>query len=116
MFARLGVVALLALLAAACATGAAAPEPVTLAELVADEERYDGRVVLTEGIVRTHDAPRHFWIEDDDLHRVELVPQEEVADLVGQDVRVVGRFSFADDRGRVIELDELDVLTDRPTT
>jgi hypothetical protein len=111
---RLPVAVLVIVLATACASGPAEPEAVTLADLVAEQDHYDGRVVLTEGTVRTYDSPRHYWIEDVELHRVELVPDEEVADLVGQDVRVIGRFTFADDRGRVIEVQELEVLTDRP--
>ncbi|TVP70664.1 MAG: glucose-inhibited division protein B [Nitriliruptor sp.] len=86
------------------------PEPVTLAELVAEEARLDGTVVLVEGTVRTYDDPPHSWIEDPEHHRVELFPHERVADLAGERVRVEGRFTFDPDRGRGIDVEALEVL------
>lgn len=109
------VVAAAVLLAlSACAAEPTGPEPVTLAELAAQQEQHDGTFVVTEGIVRTYDTPPHYWIEDVDLNRVELVPMKDVEGLVGHEIRVVGRFSFQDDRGRVITVDDLEVLRERP--
>jgi hypothetical protein len=48
---------------------------------------------------------------------VELEPQDLVAAHVGDLIRVTGRYSFRDDRGRLIEVDDLDVIEpgdDRP--
>ena len=86
------------------------PEAVTLAQLVAEQDRLDGAVVLVEGTVRTYDDPPHSWIEDREQHRVELFPHADVADLAGARVRVEGRFTFDPDRGRGIDIEALEVL------
>jgi hypothetical protein len=93
------------------------PTPVTLAELVEDQHGFDGDLVTVEGTVRSYDAPLHHWIEDVDQHRVELEPQDLAAAHVGDRIRVTGRYRFHDDRGRLIEVDDLDVIEpgdDRP--
>lgn len=100
--------AVLAVVLLAC--GASGPTAVSLAELVADQERLDGQLVVSEGTVHTYDDPRHYWIEDDEVNRVELVPHEVVGELVGARVRVTGRYHYRDDRGRLIEVDDLQVL------
>lgn len=92
------------------------PQVVSLAQLVTEQDAYDGSTVIAEGTVQTHDQPRHYWIEDADQHRVELFPPEAVADLVGQRIRVTGRFTFRDDRGRGIDIDDLEVLGEAPTS
>ena len=99
--ALLVLAAALTMTLSACASEPSGPEAVTLAELVAEQEHYDGTLVVSEGVVRTYDTPRHFWIED-------------VEGLVGHEIRVVGRFSFQDDRGRVITIEDLEVLRQRP--
>lgn len=99
-------------LLAGCAGGPDVPNPVTLAELVVEQDRYDGQLVETEGTVRTYDRPRHYWIEDEAVNRVELVPAETAADHVGARVRVRGRFSFRDDEGRRITVEQLEILED----
>ncbi len=88
---------------------------VSLADLVAEQDAYDGSTVIAEGTVQVHDEPRHFWIEDADQHRVEVFPPDAVADLVGQRIRVTGRFTFRDDRGRGIDIADLEVLGEAPT-
>ena len=90
-------------------------EVVSLADLVAEQDAYDGSTVIVEGTVQTRDEPRHFWIEDAGQHRVELFPPDAVADLVGQRIRVTGRFTFRDDRGRGIDIADLEVLGEAPT-
>ena len=97
-------------LLAGCAAGPDAPSPVTLADLVVEQDRYDGQMVVTEGTVRTYDRPRHYWIEDDAVNRVELVPPEAAADHVGARVRVRGPFTFRDDEGRRITVEQLEIL------
>jgi hypothetical protein len=91
------------------------PTAVELAELAGDQEGFHGEVVVTEGVVRSFDDPLHYWIEDADVNRVELVPEELVEDHVGDEVRVTGRFTFRDDEGRRIEIDEFEVLTEGGT-
>lgn len=93
-----------------CAPGRTVPEPVELAELVADPDRYLGEMVIVEGVVRAHDDPAHAWIEDEVPHRVGLEPLEAVEDLLGQVVRVVGRFDVVDAAGRVLEVEQVQVL------
>ena len=108
------VVALASIALLGCA-GDSAPQVVSLADLVGEQDVYDGSTVSAEGTVQTHDQPRHYWIEDAQQHRVELFPHDAVADLVGQRVRVTGRFTFRDDRGRGIDIDELEVVGETPT-
>jgi hypothetical protein len=98
------------LVVAGCGVGTDTPVSATLADLTTDTDRYEGRIVTTQGVVRTFDQPRHYWIEDVDLHRVELVPQEAVAEHLGLEIRVTGRFTFRDDEGRRIVVEELEVI------
>jgi len=76
---------------------------VSLKVLADYQQGYDGRTVVTEGKVRTFDDPRHYWIEDDDLNRVAITPDDAVAEHVGQSVRVTGVFSASREAGRSIE-------------
>lgn len=108
------VVMVAGLVALGCAGGASEPRAVSLAELVREQDAHDGATVIAEGTVQTYDEPRHYWIEDAEQHRVELFPHELVEDLVGHRVRVTGRFTFVDDRGRGIDIDELDVVSEPP--
>lgn len=106
------VVAALAFAAGACVPGGT--PRVTLAELVDGADRYDGREVVTEGVVRVWDDPLHHWIEDPQDHRVEVGPDEAVEDLVGARVRVRGEFRFDPERGRAITVEGLEVVEDPP--
>lgn len=83
---------------------------VSLATLADYQEGYDGRDVVTEGIVRTFDDPRHYWIEDEDLNRVAIEPESSVADRVGERVRVQGRFTASREAGRLIEAEAVSPL------
>ncbi|MCC5947141.1 MAG: hypothetical protein JJT89_01685 [Nitriliruptoraceae bacterium] len=94
--------------------GPQGPQQVALAELVEDTASYEDTEVVTEGVLRAFEEPFHVWIEDEVPNRVELVPVEQVEDLVGLRVEVRGTFTFADDRGRVIDLDEVTVLEGDP--
>lgn len=84
---------------------------VSLATLAAQEGAYDGTLVRTQGVVRTFVQPRHYWIEDDYPNRVALEPEELVAPLLGQTVRVVGRFNFDERKGRLIRVEEIASLS-----
>ena len=89
---------------AGCAESA---PPETLEVLVAQQASFDGQRVRTAGTVREFDSPHHVWIEDAGLNRVELRPAEWLAERVGQQVEVVGRFTFASDVGRRIQLESV---------
>ncbi len=75
--------------------------------LVAQQENFQGRLVRTRGVVRGHPDPRHYWLEDAALNRVGLTPDDAVSALVDEEVEVTGRFSFARDRGRRIEVQQI---------
>jgi hypothetical protein len=108
-----GVAALATLALLGCADASdGEPTTVELVELVEEQEGFDGRHVVARGVVRTYDDPRHYWIEDADQHRVELVPEELVSPHVGDEIEVTGRFTFRDDEGRRIAIEELEVLSD----
>ena len=111
MTVRTALVLLALLLGAACSSGAATE--VDLRVLAEQQEAWDGRVVQVTGVLRTHDAPEHYWVEDDAQHRVELVPDDGLAMLVGRRVTARGRFTFREDEGRRIEVDSL-VRADDP--
>lgn len=100
------VLALLLLVVPACTTDSGVTE-ASLEELTVQQESWDGRRVRAGGVLRTFDEPLHYWIEDEDLNRVELVPVDGLDELVGRTVRVEGTFSFDDQRGRRIEVEEL---------
>lgn len=91
------------------------PSEVALVDLVVDQDTHEGELVTTQGVVRTFDEPRHYWIEDDDQNRVELVPQDRVSSHLGDRIEVTGRFTFRDDEGRRIEVGQLEVLDDGST-
>jgi hypothetical protein len=98
-----------------CSGGDGPPSEVALVDLVVEQDTHEGELVTTEGVVRTSDEPRHYWIEDDDQNRVELVPQDRVSPHLGDRVEVTGRFTFRDDEGRRIEVDQLEVLREGTT-
>lgn len=99
---------LLLFLSPGCGPGE--PTRVELEQLARFQSEFDGRWVATEGRLRMHESPRHFWIEDDALHRVEVRADEEPASLVGRRVRVVGRFSYHRERGRAIRVARLEAI------
>lgn len=92
--------------------GETAPTRLELGDLARFSEQYDGERVSTAGHVRTHPDPEHYWLEDEDLNRVAVHPDSAVKSLVGERVRIVGRFRFSRDAGRSIEAEE--VTADAP--
>lgn len=86
---------------------------VTLEELVNHHGAFEGEVVVTRGTVQTVEEPRHYWLEDDEVNRVGLQPDERVSRLVGEDVIVRGRFSYSRDEGRWIRVDEVTIDVQR---
>lgn len=99
---RLGMALLLALAVSACGEADSATAELRLADLVRFQDRYDGDTVATSGVVHMFDDPEHYWIEDDELNRIRIVPHDAVSELVGERVRVDGRFEYDPSQGRVI--------------
>jgi hypothetical protein len=112
---RLAVVRLTLLLVVTASAGAllqggcggAGPSEVPLAVLAAEPRSFDGRLVRTRGVVRSVEEPLHYWIEDADFNRVQLVPPESAEPYLGRDVLVSGRFSYAQRAGRRIEVEDI---------
>ena len=104
---RLGLILVVASWALACGRHNGRPVDVTLSSLARYQEAYQGQLVRTEGVVRTFEPPLQYWIEDNEPNRVALEPVGLVAPLLGQEVRVVGRFHFDDQTGRVIHIQEI---------
>ncbi|MFU8815688.1 MAG: hypothetical protein ACNA7W_10100 [Pseudomonadales bacterium] len=75
----------------------------SLESLAQQPSAYEGRRVVTEGVVRTFAKPRHYWIEDEDLNRVAIEPDHLVSPYLGQVVTVTGRFSASLTSPRTIE-------------
>lgn len=101
-------------LAGACADESA-PATVTLAELVAGQEDYGGRLVETRGVVRrfgeAEDATTlHYVVEDEMANRVALRPNDVAERYAGEDVVVVGSFRYREQEGRSIEIERIEAL------
>ncbi|MDY7115201.1 hypothetical protein RAN53_02455 [Halomonas sp. SSL-5] len=86
---------------------------VPLPVLAAEPATHDGSRVATQGVVRRFEEPLHYWIEDEDLHRVEIFPHDEIAPHLGEAVRVEGRFAFSPDEGRRLTLERVTRLAER---
>lgn len=100
-----------ALLLTSCADGESA-QPVPLMALHAQPKDFDGETVITEGVVRRFEDPLHYWIEDDQVRRVAVVPGDPVADHLGQRVRITGRFTHDAEQGRRLRPEQVTVLDD----
>jgi len=105
-------VSVLAVMLASCGDRELDPVELRLADLVRFAEGYKGKLVATSGVVRSHPDPEHYWIEDEELNRIELRPKTAAAPLAGKSVRVVGRFRYPPQQGRSIEIDRVEVVTD----
>ena len=89
------------------------PVSATVADLVANQEGYDGRRVETTGIVRpfgpAEGATRvHYVVEDHQANRVAIVPDDIAERYTAQEVTVVGPFRFTEQEGRSIEIERID--------
>ena len=82
---------------------------VTSVFAVAVSACMDDSAVATQGILRTHASPRHYWIEDDALNRVELIHADDLGSRVGKRLAVRGKFRYAADQGRRIEVRHLEL-------
>lgn len=104
------VAGLVAVLLAGCGKEERLAE-VPLPVLANNPAAHDERRVATRGVVRRFEDPRHYWIEDEDLHRVELFPHERIATYLGEAVRVEGRFRFSPTEGRRLMLERVERLS-----
>jgi hypothetical protein len=98
--------------AIAC-TSESGPTETSVAELVAKQEDYVGRLVETRGVVRRfgpeEGATRlHYVVEDKEANRVALVPNDTAAPYTGQEVLVVGSFRFSEQDGRNIQIERIE--------
>lgn len=81
---------------------------VPLAMLTKSSAAYDDSQVVTRGVVRRFEDPLHYWIEDDELNRVEIFPQERIAPYLGEVVVVEGLFRFSATEGRRLTLTDIE--------
>lgn len=86
----------------------------SLAQLVAQQAAYDGRLVAARGVLRRYGSPQHYWLEDRDYNRVAVATTADLDARVGQTVRVRGVFRYDPRRGRRIEVQRLDGAGDTP--
>lgn len=96
-----------------CGDESAVPVGATVAELVVNQEGYDGRRVETAGVVRqfgpAEGATRlHYVVEDQQSNRVSIAPNDVAERYTGQYVTVVGSFRFSEQEGRGIEIERID--------
>jgi hypothetical protein len=98
-----------ALLLLACGGEPPATE-VPLSVLANNPAVHDDSRVATSGVVRHFEDPLHYWIEDEDLNRVEIFPHEWIATHLGEAVRVEGHFRFSPREGRRLTLERVDLL------
>lgn len=101
------MIGLMALLMLAGCDYSDAPQAAPLHLLASEPEQYQDTLVVTTGVVRTFAEPRHYWVEDDDLNRVEIRPMAKIEKRVGERVSVTGTFHFAMDKGRWIEAESV---------
>jgi len=78
---------------------------VSLDELARNPSIYSGREVRTGGKLRYHPAPPHYWIESAAGARVEVIGLQDPVLMRGTELRVAGRFSYSQERGRLIEVE-----------
>ncbi|MDR5906156.1 hypothetical protein [Franzmannia qiaohouensis] len=83
---------------------------VPLYVLAGEGSAYDGERVVTQGVVRRFEDPLHYWVEDQDLNRVELFPHDAVAEHLGEQVRVSGTFRLGERGGRRLTVTRLETL------
>ncbi len=90
--------------------GEAQVAEVPLPVLVNNPEAHDDSRVVTWGQVRRFEDPLHYWVEDEDLNRVEIFPHERIAPHLGEVVRVEGHFRFSPREGRRLTLGRVERL------
>lgn len=106
LYTMLAIIGACALIACGADTGTV--EEVALAEIASRQQAYDGRILRIRGTVRGFHDPRHYWLEDGHLNRVGLEPEELIAPHLGREVSVVGRYTYARDRGRRVAITSIE--------
>lgn len=85
------------------------PVDVPLATLAAEQEAYDGRTVVTEGVVvevqDTMEAEPYYVLQDESDNRVRLLPTADARPHENQRVTVTGDFRFVPERGRELHVE-----------
>ncbi|PAU78964.1 glucose-inhibited division protein B [Halomonas salipaludis] len=104
----LAAVLLVVLFLSGC--GSDSDSQVPLYVLASEGDAYDGERVVTQGVVRRFEDPLHYWIEDQDLNRVELFPHDAVAEHLGEQVQVSGTFRLDERGGRRLTVTRLEAL------
>lgn len=107
MYKHLSFLSLLTVLMAACAQE---PRDTDIASVVALQQDHDGQRIRVEGRVRSFEEPLHYWVEDEELNRIQLLPEEAASDYVDTEVRVSGRFHYDTGEGRRLEVEEIESL------
>lgn len=109
---------LIATVAVACSSGnGSSVTDVSLAQLSANQESYNGDQVSTSGTVRefSDGGTTYYVLEDADQDRVALEPANEAAPYAGEDVTVTGRFTFGQETGRRIDVTTISATDLAPT-
>lgn len=96
-----------------CGTEEGEPLAVAVRYLAAAPEAYEGREVITSGVVRVFypgEADEHYVVEDPQRHRVGLALDDtaRLAELVGRSVTVTGVLHFREDRGVFLDVRQLE--------
>lgn len=86
-----------------------------MTELARNTDDYDGREVVTHGVVMEFGADegaleRHFVLQDADVNRVQLLPDAVAEEHVGRTVEVLGEFEFDPNRGRLLHIETIEPL------
>jgi hypothetical protein len=96
------------LLLAACTP--APPTEVSLEVLDRLADDFDGRRISVRGTLRTHESPRHYWIEDEAYHRLALAYDGDLAVFVGRELAAIGVFHYDRSTGRRLRVETLQPL------
>lgn len=83
---------------------------VPLMVLASQPASHDGQLITTQGVVRHLEEPSHYWIEDEQLRRVAVEPDDLIAPHLGETVKVTGRFHYAPEEGRSLRLQQVEPL------
>ena len=96
-----------------CGTDEGGPLAVAVRYLAAAPEAYEGKEIITSGVVRVFypgGADEHYVVEDPQRHRVGLALDDtaRLAEFVGRSVTVSGVVHFREDRGIFLDVRQLE--------
>ncbi|MCC5901980.1 MAG: glucose-inhibited division protein B [Halomonas sp.] len=104
----MAAILLITILMSGCRGQQAATVPLPI--LVKNPAAFDDSQIITHGVVRYFHDPLHYWVEDEYLNRVEILPHQKIASYLGKTVEVEGQFYFSPDEGRRLILTRVDQL------